>query len=456
MNTFDAYQKRIMIAFAVMSALAAVIAIVAFFLLTMVIRQKDRLLSEHVQAVIDAHKISDIAEHKVASGRAYLLTRDEEYLTKEEAVRAEFHRVLSKLASEDPSSLQTIRDAENEHEQAMKEAISLKQENKSAREIGRFFEERVQPHRMKLQQLIDHYIAVKENTLSLALSQASSTDDLAQWLLGFSAVGSVALSVLLFLVIVRVARQFRRADEERSRLLKETQDALSARDEFLSIASHELKTPLTSLDLNLQLLDRSLASLPSAERARRSAGASLAMSKRITQMIDELLDLTRIRAGKLILHREPVDLSVLVRDVAGRFQGPLQVRGESPLAGQWDPLRMEQVVTNLLSNALKYGDGKPVLISLQRGEGLARITVQDQGIGIPENEQERIFERFERSSTVKGIKGLGLGLYITRQIVEAHGGQIRVTSRPGRDRRSSSSSPWTRTGTQRARWPSTP
>ncbi len=219
------------------------------------------------------------------------------------------------------------------------------------------------------------------------------------------------------------------------------QRAVAVRDEFLSVASHELKTPLTSLSLTLQML------LRNHRRGRATPEETMARLEglrgqigRLERLIEQLLDVTRIGRGHLAIEREEADLGTIVRETAGRMQGDagraaceLSVRVEGPVEGFWDPFRLEQVITNLLSNAIKYGAGRPVevVVAPDPASDVVRLSVRDQGIGIAPEDLGRIFERFGRAVAPESYGGLGLGLFITRQIVEAHGGQVVVTSQPG-------------------------
>lgn len=244
--------------------------------------------------------------------------------------------------------------------------------------------------------------------------------------------------------------QTQNALSERDEALAEAREALQTRDEFLSIASHELKTPLTSLHLQLQMLIRYLGKLEAGGRApdataqflERSSHALTVASRQSTKLstlLDELLDLTRIRLGKLTLSREELSVAQLARDVFERFQGEasaknvkMELRVDTDVTAHWDSMRMEQVISNLVSNALKYGEGQPVQMHVgSTGSGDVQIVVKDQGMGIQPELQEKIFQRFERAIHAEQISGLGLGLYITRQILEAHGGTIAVRSKPG-------------------------
>jgi signal transduction histidine kinase len=232
---------------------------------------------------------------------------------------------------------------------------------------------------------------------------------------------------------------------ENARLYQEAQNAVRLRDEFLGIASHELKTPLTPLRLKLQMLQRQvngalLESTPlPVERVSESLDVTLRQVRKLTDLVDNLLDVSRITAGRLRLELEELDSSSVAAELLSRFAPSavqlgcaLELHAPEPVFGRWDRLRVEQVVTNLLSNALKYGAGRPVVVRVEEDGERARLTVRDQGTGIAEEDLGRIFERFERAVSDRHYGGLGLGLYITRQIVEAFGGTVRVASEPGR------------------------
>lgn len=229
---------------------------------------------------------------------------------------------------------------------------------------------------------------------------------------------------------------------DNARLYREAREAIGARDDFLSIASHELKTPVTTLQLQVQsLLKR--AEAESAPGRDSTAVERLAAAERqvgrLTRLINELLDISRITGRGLELELEEVDLADVVRDVVARHDEELS-RSRCAVAlalepcpqGRWDRSRVEQIVANLLSNAIKYGAGRPIEIGVA-GDALAtRLTVRDHGIGIAPEHQARIFQRFERAVSKSDYGGFGLGLWIVRQIVDAHAGVIRVASEPGR------------------------
>ncbi len=222
-----------------------------------------------------------------------------------------------------------------------------------------------------------------------------------------------------------------------SRLYRRAQEAVAARDEFVSIASHELKTPLTSLVLHTDSL-RNAARRGALDQVQAKADLIRRSVDRLTRLVSSLLDISRISAGRLDLEIEETDLAEVAQEVVERFadearRAGCEVRLTSERArGRWDRTRLDQVLTNLLSNAIKYGPGQPIDVRVEpRGPATAVLSVSDRGIGISEADQRRIFQRFERAVSRRHYGGFGLGLWIVRQIVEAQGGSVRVESSPG-------------------------
>ena len=214
------------------------------------------------------------------------------------------------------------------------------------------------------------------------------------------------------------------------------------RDEFLSIASHELRTPLTSLLLRVQGELRHLHRDPSYAPTRESLESWLIATNaniaKLTHLVENLLDVSHLTSDGLKLAHEEVDLAALVRRAVASLADEahcrgtvITVQGAAGIVGWWDAFRVEQVTLALVSNAMKYGEGRPVDVDVGRDDGHAIITVADHGIGIDASNLQRIFERFERTVSSRHYGGFGLGLWIARQIVEASGGHIRVESEVG-------------------------
>ncbi|MFL5355514.1 ATP-binding protein [Archangium sp.] len=225
---------------------------------------------------------------------------------------------------------------------------------------------------------------------------------------------------------------------DNARLYREAREAISLREEFLGIAGHELRTPLTALQLGLQSLARQSATATKASDLWKWIASCQRQGTRLGKLVGDLLDVSRITSGRLPMEPEEMDLSALVEEVAARMGPELEKAGcalvlklESPLAGQWDRSRLDQVVTNLLSNAMKYGQGHPIEVTAEAIAGGVRLRVRDEGIGISAEDQARIFERFERAVPDRHYGGLGLGLWISKQIVTCLGGHIHVESEQG-------------------------
>jgi signal transduction histidine kinase len=229
---------------------------------------------------------------------------------------------------------------------------------------------------------------------------------------------------------------------DNARLYKQAHDAITLRDNFLNVASHELRTPLTSMRLHIDAFARTMTDRAEDESTRGFLARVTTLQRqmgRLERLVDELLDASRIASGHLELRPEEVDLAALVQEVCGRAPEELgsgttsiAVRAGRPVTGLWDRLHLEEVFTNLLGNAIKYGGGKPIEVCVEASGQTARLMVVDQGIGIAPADQGRIFQQFERAASERHYSGFGLGLWIARQIVEAMGGTISVISEVGK------------------------
>ncbi len=259
-------------------------------------------------------------------------------------------------------------------------------------------------------------------------------------------VGGRALGVLMVLS-QRPERRFTKTERvyleelagraalalDNARLLREAQAAL----ELIGVAAHDLGGPLHVLQLTLSKLRRSPPADP--DKLREGLTSALRATQRLGRLLHNLLDLSRLSSGRLDLEVVEVDLAELVHEGVARYADQAAEAGsrvelevELGVVGRWDRLRLERVLANLLSNAFKYGRGKPIEVWVGHVDGHARLAVRDHGPGIPLEEQRHIFERFKKAPSSQGKKeGFGLGLYIVRQLVEAHGGTLRVESTPG-------------------------
>jgi PAS domain S-box-containing protein len=239
----------------------------------------------------------------------------------------------------------------------------------------------------------------------------------------------------MLLSVVRDISAHCRLEAERETLIATTRRALELREEFLVVASHELRAPVTNVSLHLQQMLRQLERCTGDPRLTSATQDALAEVTRLSTLISTLLDAQQV-AGEIVLARGAVDLADLVHDIASRLRRRAELVGSSlhvtvpAIRGDWDRLRIEQVLTNLLVNALKYGAGKPIEVLGQHDDTHALVEIRDRGIGIAAEDADRIFEKFARA-VPRAYGGLGLGLYITRRLVEAHGGTISVESALG-------------------------
>jgi signal transduction histidine kinase len=225
------------------------------------------------------------------------------------------------------------------------------------------------------------------------------------------------------------------ASATRAAAESELRVALRAKDDFLGIVGHELRTPLSALLMQIQIMQRTILSDP-PERSRMRLEKLAASAWRLERLIQQLLDVSRIGSTKLDLEPEPFDLVSLVHEAAARFVDSadacpsITIRTERPsVDGHWDRLRVDQVITNLISNALKYGRSQPVDVHLLVEDSHAVVHVTDHGIGMDDAHLANLFNRFSRSKDVRQIQGFGLGLWIVRQIVEACAGTIEVQTK---------------------------
>lgn len=230
--------------------------------------------------------------------------------------------------------------------------------------------------------------------------------------------------------------------EELQQTRQELEQAVQMRDNFMSIVSHELRTPLNTLKLELYTrkiyLESGDESAFSLERMAQMIEVDERQLDRLIRLINDILDVSQIRTGQLSVKPAPLDLSAVIGKIIDQLARQFTVAGcqprltaGTPLPGQWDEFRLEQAIVNLLTNAMRHGAGKPIDIDVGVVDDRVRVVVRDYGAGIKADDRERIFRQFERGRSERKGSGLGLGLFITEQIVVAHGGSIAVESSPG-------------------------
>ncbi len=260
---------------------------------------------------------------------------------------------------------------------------------------------------------------------------------------------AVRSKVNVFVDLYKQKQEVRQTVEQRdatvrelSAVRQELERALEMRDQFMSMVAHELRTPLNTLYLEAQMrklqLERGNMDHFAPAQLERMVARDMRQIHAMVRLIDDMLDVSRIRAGKLSIRPAAVDLEALLQRIVGDLshqaadvQSELRLTIVQPVAGCWDEFRVEQVVVNLITNALRYGGGKPVDVRLHADSQTARIEVIDQGPGIPQEVLPKIFEPFERGKMDTVPAGLGLGLFISRQLAEAHGGALTARSKPG-------------------------
>lgn len=384
----------------------------------------DRLISQ-------AHKVDALVIEREGALRAFLTTGRAEFLDPYRTATGQLDREFARLGAlvRDEPLVQTERAAEMAGERAAWEALAAEalvgfEANPipmPRRQAGLSAETAASMSRLR-----EHTAAFVQTEERLRNERSRSHQHAAKLVVASSA----ALALLLAVVLAFAARRSLWVlSEAYRRALARAEEAVRVRDEFMSIAAHELRTPLTALNLHLEGLARGPAADDNA--TSRKIAAAKRQTQRLFALVDNLLDVARLTGGAPLLEREDVDLAEIARTVADRFSVACVIDGAAAIPARLDRLRVEQLLTNLISNAIKFGEHKPVELRAESHSGFAVLRVHDDGIGIPEDSHERIFGRFERAVSTRGYNGLGLGLYLARQCVEAHGGSIGVESRPG-------------------------
>lgn len=416
------------------------------------ISQVDHLVDETDEAIKKIRYTQVLLLLMESNYNSYVVTRREEFLTQYYLARnvlPENFSQLEKIVSESGGEnqfldlYQALTDWINHSESLFGQKINdgVKTfESKEFQTIGNMFLNRL---RNAFEDFINKQVALRNKQLN----RAKKTRE--QFLL-------YGLGLLIFVAIF-LAWYFRKQlygafmrYELQARLLKESREdlkhslsardsALKSRDEFITIASHELNTPLQSLKLQVQMLQREVNRLSGSpeysEKVLRFLQGGNQQVNRLSQLIQDMLEITKMGNGNMELSTGLVNLNDLIQKTVVNIRPLIKSTGsrldvEIPqeINGKWDGARIEQVIQNLLSNALKYGKGNPVSLSAHLINGVVKIEIKDEGLGVDEDFQKRIFKRFERNISASEVSGLGLGLFISKQTIEAHGGMIQVES----------------------------
>jgi len=407
----------------------------------------------HTQVALAALENVLLTMDSAESGqRGYVITGQTKYLQPYEAAVGNIDSKLAALpgaldmSPEVASRLHTLNLLITEKRQELAQTISLRQEGQTAEALKIISADRGQQImdqiRTEVEALQAHETAVL-NTQQQAAERGVVATILA---IALATLGDLVLVGFFYVVFYRVVmRRDQRLAVERA-ALAESERALQVRNQFLSIAAHELKTPLTALSANAQLLQRRLDRNSDDTQAQRMVGVALNQSQRLNRLISMMLDVTRIEAGQLRIEHRPLQIVALVQQIVDEYattetQHRVTLTLADPAVAdvmiEGDDLRLEQVIRNLISNAIKYSPGKDlVAVTVSQRVGWLDIAVRDEGMGVPAEALPHLFEQFYRAPNAQSqegggaakIEGFGIGLYVAREIVRQHGGELTAQS----------------------------
>ena len=395
---------------------------------------------QHTDQVIDsAHQLERVLIDRESGFRGFMNVAREEFLMPytrtSKAVEARWNELLQRVADNpgQQGRLRALMPLWREWESFVARCIDLRRTDElgaRALEASGFGRERMEGLRAGLGEFVQVEEGFRDERTSREQSWASR-------IIG----GSVAMLLLLGILLGLIARrQLRSVVRGYSGALTAAEEALELREEFLTVAAHELRTPLTALQLDLQRIRRLDGDRDrSGPSVADQLATALRQTHRLGSLIESLLDASALAGdARLELHAEELDLAELARDVVGRLRVEFDQAGctvtvvGDPTRGIWDRARLERIVSTLLRNACKYGEGKPVSVDVRQSNGERVLAVADQGIGVPADRLQSIFGRFGRAVSARSYGGLGLNLYLARRLAEAHGGRIEVASEIGR------------------------
>lgn len=390
-----------------------------------------RLLEREVEGLVEAQRLAWVSELGARLARDALLSADPRVLRAIGRNRAETVDLLGRARGrartvEEREAIATLERAHARAFAASGALLDARLRGAPAAALVERLEAELHPVRARIDGGLDALVRLREGELARRRRALA-----AQELGGLLALaGAVAAGLVLTLLLSASLRRSLGALRQRTEDLR---GAVRARDEFLQVASHELRTPLAALRLQVEGLRAAVArGRLDPARLEAKAEAAVRQAARLDALVDGLIDVSRLGEGALRLDLAPVDAEQVVRGVVERFapaaarQGSeLRVSAE-PARLRGDRARLEQALGHLLSNALRHGAGRPVDVSLEASDERVRVAVADRGPGVDPDDEERIFGRFERASSWRHHGGLGLGLFLTRRIADAHGGTVRV------------------------------
>lgn len=403
-------------------------------------RTDDRISRTEV-VLGDLEAIATNLDNAESGQRGYILTGIASYLDPYNVSSANVTKRLNQLDadlgndSSQQASLAQLRGLVSEKYAEMRQTIDLRRNNQTQQAEQIVLSGQGKQTMDEIRGVLATMRGREEILLHNAVADAQASLAEIFWAFAFAAVVDLALLCVIGWLVYRTL-------EERSRLLAREQEAVQVRDQFLSIASHELKTPLTSLLVNAQLLERRVEREENAGSSnRRSAETIVRQTQRLRSLIDAMLDVSRIASGQLSIQREPLDLAALVQTVASEtatstdrhaivYNGP-----DRPVMVEGDRTRLEEVLLNLVQNAIKYSpDGGTIAVDLRASESDAYISVRDTGIGIPAESLPHLFDAFYRATNAQSsrISGMGIGLAVVRDVAALHGGNVTVESEEGK------------------------
>lgn len=414
--------------------------------------QIDHLLKKTDEAIKEARQTQALLYTMETSYNSYVATRRNEFLLQYKNARDDLPFALEKLkatvgkngGSDQYMGLQIafkdwVLHSESLFGKSFAEGVSIFESTD--------FQRKSNSHITEIRNAFDNFINIQMRIRDKQLTRVNRSRE------NFLTYGiALMVSVALFLAwyFRRLLKSAFQKYEDQAYVLEETHNelrstlrlrdlALKSRDDFITIASHELNTPLTSLKLQVQMLKRILSKMKPGDlpdgKLHKFLEEEDGQINRLAHLVEDMLAITKMGAGSLRINPDKIVVEDLIRQTVDSLTDTITASGsvihltlKANVTANWDRERVDQILLNLIINAIKYGEGRPISLEMTTTDGWARIEVSDLGRGIPEEAKERIFGLFERNISASEVSGLGLGLFITRQLVEAHKGQIKVES----------------------------